>query len=221
MVEPKSRRSAFKRVPDDLDLNTICVQKEYRKIRRDHTFGFANKMYVIDSPIRYSIVNQKVEIRSQFDGAFSAYFGHRRLDITELVEPRKCSEYGKEVQRKIEALELVEQLGSISKAARILGCSRQTLYTYQQIMAEQGPLGLKRINKPLKRSKNRIPESAEDKIIELTLQNPHLTLMQLMIELKQHNITVSIGTIKNIWKEENLSTKELRIKKSQSLNIEV
>lgn len=221
MVQPKSRRSAFKLLPDDLDLNTICVQKEYRKIRRDHTFGFANKMYVIDSPIRYSIVNQKVEIRSQVNGAFSAYFGHRRLDITELVEPRKCSEYGKEVQRKIEALELVEQLGSISKAARILGCSRQTLYSYQQIMAEQGPLGLKRINKPLKRSKNRIPESAEDKIIELTLQNPHLTLMQLMIELKQHNITVSIGTIKNIWKEENLSTKELRIKKSQSLNIEV
>ncbi|MFA0066156.1 helix-turn-helix domain-containing protein, partial [Vibrio breoganii] len=106
------------------------------------------KRYVIDSPIRYSIENQKIEIRCQFDGTFSAYFGHRRLDITELVEPRKCSEYGKEVQRKIEALELVEQLGSFSKAARILGCSRQSLYTYQKIMAEEGPMGLKRINKP-------------------------------------------------------------------------
>ncbi|QPK05996.1 ISNCY family transposase [Vibrio kanaloae] len=221
MVKPTGLRSAFKPIPDDLDLNTICVQKEYRKIRRDHTFSFDNKMYVIDSPVRYSIVNQQVEIRCQFDGAFSAYFGHRRLDITELVEPRKCSEYGKEVQRKIEALELVEQLGSITKAARILGCSRQSLYTYQKIMAEEGPMGLKRINKPLKRSKNRIPEHAEDKIIELTLQNPHLTLMQLMVALKEHNITVSIGTIKNIWKEEKLNTRELRIKRSQSLNIEV
>lgn len=221
MVQPKSQRSAFKRLPPDLDLNTICVQKEYRTIRRDHTFSFDSKMYVIDSPIRYSIENQKVEIRCQFDGSFSAYFGHRRLDITELVEPRKCSEYGKEVQRKIEALELVEQLGSISKAARILGCSRQSLYTYQKIMAEEGPLGLKRINKPLKRSKNRIPEHAEDKIIELTLQNPYLTLMQLMMELKQHGINVSIGTIKNIWKEEKLNTRELRIMKSQSLNIDV
>ncbi|EPP19135.1 Mobile element protein [Vibrio fluvialis I21563] len=221
MVQPKSQRSAFKRLPPDLDLNTICVQKEYRTIRRDHTFSFDSKMYVIDSPIRYSIENQKVEIRCQFDGSFSAYFGHRRLDITELVEPRKCSEYGKEVQRKIEALELVEQLGSISKAARILGCSRQSLYTYQKIMAEEGPLGLKRINKPLKRSKNRIPEHAEDKIIELTLQNPYLTLMQLMMELKQHDINVSIGTIKNIWKEEKLNTRELRIMKSQSLNIDV
>jgi len=57
MVQPTGLRSAFRRIPDDLDLNTICVQKEYRKIRRDHTFSFDNKMYVIDSPIRYSIVN--------------------------------------------------------------------------------------------------------------------------------------------------------------------
>ncbi|MGF1868893.1 ISNCY family transposase [Photobacterium indicum] len=221
MVQAKSARSAFKSLPPDLDLNTICVQKEYRTIRCDHTFSFDSKMYVIDSPIRYSIENQKVEIRCQFDGTFSAYFGHRRLDITELVEPRKCHEYGKEVQRKIEALELVEQLGSISKAARILGCSRQTLYTYQQIMEEQGPIGLKRINKPLKRSKNRISEHTEDKIIDLTLLNPHGTSIQLMKVLKQQNITVSISTIQNIWKREQLNTRELRIKRSQSMNIEV
>lgn len=221
MVQAKSARSAFKSLPPDLDLNTICVQKEYRTIRRDHTFSFDSKMYVIDSPIRYSIENQKVEIRCQFDGTFSAYFGHRRLDITELVEPRKCDEYGKEVQRKIEALELVEQLGSVSKAARILGCSRQTLYTYQQIMEEQGPIGLKRINKPLKRSKNRISEHTEDKIIDLTLLNPHGTSIQLMKVLKQQNITVSISTIQNIWKREQLNTRELRIKRSQSMNIEV
>ncbi|HHF2959541.1 TPA: ISNCY family transposase [Vibrio diabolicus] len=221
MVQPKSQRSAFKCLPPELDLNTICVQKEYRTIRRDHTFSFDSKMYVIDSPIRYSIENQKVEIRCQFDGSFSAYFGHRRLDITELVEPRKCHEYGMEVQRKIEAVELAEQLGSVLKAARILGCSRQTLYNYQQILEKEGPVGLKRINKPLKRSKNRIPESTEDKIIELTLQNPHTNAIQLMKMLKQHNITVSSSTIRTIWKREQLNTRELRIKQSQSLNIEV
>lgn len=88
-------------------------------------------------------------------------------------------------------------------------------------MAEEEPLCRKRINKPLKRSKNRILEHVEDKIIELTLQNTHFTSMQLMMELKQHGINVSIGTIKNIWKEEKLNTRELRIIKSQSLNIYV
>ena len=125
------------------------------------------------------------------------------------------------MQRKIEALELVAELGSVSKAARILGCSRQTLYTYQQIMEEEGPLGLKRINKPLKRSKNAIPESIEDRIIELTLLNPHNTSIQVMKLLKQENITVSVSTIQTIWKREKLNTREMRIKQSQSMNIDV
>ncbi|MFH4643907.1 MULTISPECIES: hypothetical protein [Vibrio] len=49
-------------------------------------------MYVIYSPVRYSIVNQQVEIRCKYDGKFAAYFGHRQLDITELVESPKCSD---------------------------------------------------------------------------------------------------------------------------------
>ena len=40
MVQPTGLRTAFKPIPDDLDLNTICVQKEYRKIRQDHTFSY-------------------------------------------------------------------------------------------------------------------------------------------------------------------------------------
>ncbi len=88
-------------------------------------------------------------------------------------------------------------------------------------MEEEGPLGLKRINKPLKRSKKRIPEYVDNKIIELTLLNPHGTAIQLMKVLKEHDITVSITTIQNIWKIEQLDTRELRIKRSQSMNIEV
>ncbi len=83
-----------------------------------------------------------------------------------------------EFLREIEAVELAEQLGSVLKVARILVCSRQIFYNYQQILEEEGPLGLKRINKPLKRSKSSIPESTEDKIIELTLQNPHTNAIQ-------------------------------------------
>lgn len=52
-------------------------------------------------------------------------------------------------------------------------------------MEEQGLIGLKRITKPLKHSKIRILEDTEDKIIELTLLNPHGTSIQLMKALKQ------------------------------------
>lgn len=91
-VQAKNPRSAFKVVPEHINLDTVCVHKEYCKVRRDHTFSYNNKMYLIDSPIRHSIVNQKLEIRCQFDGAFAAYFGHRKLHITELKEPPRASE---------------------------------------------------------------------------------------------------------------------------------
>ncbi|MFA0544471.1 ISNCY family transposase, partial [Vibrio sp. 10N.222.52.B7] len=60
-----------------------------------------------------------------------------------------------------------------------------------------------------------------DRIIELTLLNPHNTSIQVMKLLKQENITVSISTIQTIWKREKLNTREMRIKQSQSMNIDV
>ncbi|EPA0985845.1 helix-turn-helix domain-containing protein, partial [Vibrio parahaemolyticus] len=87
---------------------------------------------------------------------------------------------------------------------------------------EEGALGLKRINKPLHRSKNSIPEETEHKIIELTLNNPYQTSVQLRTMLKkEYNITVSSCTIRNIWKREALNTRSLRIQRSAALNKEV
>ncbi|EPA0986048.1 ISNCY family transposase, partial [Vibrio parahaemolyticus] len=126
-VQAKNPRSAFKVVPEHINLDTVCVHKEYRKVRRDHTFSYNNKMYLIDSPIRHSIVNQKLEIRCQFDGAFSAYFGHRKLHITELEEPPRACEYGMEVQRKLDVIELADRLGNATEAARLTGCSRRSI----------------------------------------------------------------------------------------------
>lgn len=67
-VHAKNIRSEFKPVPEHINLDAICVQKEYRKIRRDHTFSYNNTMYLIGSPLRHSIVNHKVEIRKLLDG---------------------------------------------------------------------------------------------------------------------------------------------------------
>ncbi len=126
--QAKNPRSAFKVVPEHINLDTVCVHKEYRKVHRDHTFIYNNKMYLIDSPIRHSIVNQKLEIRCQFDGAFSAYFGNRKLHITELEEPPKASEYGMEVQRKLDVIELTDRLGNATEAAQVSGCTIRNIW---------------------------------------------------------------------------------------------
>lgn len=110
-VQAKNPRSAFKAVPEHINLDTVCVQKEYRKVRQDHTFSYHNKTYLIDSPIWYSIVNQKLEVRCQCEGTFSAYLGQRKLHIIELEEPSRASEYGMRVQRKLDVIELADPLG--------------------------------------------------------------------------------------------------------------
>jgi hypothetical protein len=72
-VDAKNTTSEFAPVPAHIELDDICVQKEYRKIRNDHTFSYGNKLYLIESPLKYSIAKQKIEIRKQTSGGFTAY----------------------------------------------------------------------------------------------------------------------------------------------------
>ncbi len=106
----------------------ICVQKDYRKIRCDHTFSYYNKMYLIDSPLRHSITRQKIEVRKHYDGSIVACFAGRKLMISEVTEPTQPTMYDLEIQRTLDAIELAEKLGNVSEAARLSGCSRETLY---------------------------------------------------------------------------------------------
>ena len=81
-VNARNTLSEFTPVPEHLNLDDICVQKEYRKIRNDHTFSYGNKFYLIESPLKHSIAKQKIEIRKTNDNGFIAYLyasGHYRL----------------------------------------------------------------------------------------------------------------------------------------------
>ena len=88
-VKAKNPAVEFAPVPSHLNLADICVQKEYRKIRNDHTFSYNNKLYVVESPLKHSIAKQSLEIRKQSDGHLTAYFAGRRIAISEVLEPTK------------------------------------------------------------------------------------------------------------------------------------
>lgn len=64
--------------------------------------------------------------------------------VSEVIEPTKFSLYDLEIQKKIDAIELAESLGNVSEAARISGCSRETIYRNRRLLKEKGPLALKR-----------------------------------------------------------------------------
>ena len=90
-VMSRSEESEFRPVPEHINLDDVCVVKDYRRIRSDHTFSYANKFYLIESPLKHSIAKQKIEIRTGHDDGFSAYFAGRHLTVSEVIEPTKPS----------------------------------------------------------------------------------------------------------------------------------
>ena len=137
-VQPHEGTSEFTPVPKHINLDATFIVKEYRKIRNDHTFSYGNKFYLIESPLRDSIARQKIEIRSNHEAGFTAHFAGRELTVSEVKEPTKHSMFDMEIQKKLDVLELAEQLGNVSEAAKISGVSHDTNYRHCKLVREGG-----------------------------------------------------------------------------------
>ena len=96
-VIPRNIESEYTPLPKDIDLDTVFVVKEYRKVRNDHTFSYGNKFYLIESPLRQSIAKQKIEIRSNHEDGFTAFFAGRELSVSEVREPTKPSMFDMDI----------------------------------------------------------------------------------------------------------------------------
>ncbi len=79
-----------------------------------------------------------------------------------------------EVQKKIDAIELADKLNNVAEAARMSGCSRETIYRNRRLLKEKGLQALKRTFNPYKYHKNRTDENIEKAVITFSLENPHL-----------------------------------------------
>jgi len=217
VVNPENTNSEFTAVPDHIKLDEVCVLKEYRKIRNDHTFSYGNKFYMIESPLKHSIAKQKIEIRKTSNDSFKAYFAGRLLQVSEVVEPTKLSMEDLEVQKKIEVLALADELGNVSEAARISGVSRETIYRHRRLLGEGGKEALKRQVTQDLRHKNRTEDEVEKLIIEFSIQNPHLGQAQVSAQLKaNYNTDISPAGVRYVWLRENMNTAALRVQRAQA-----
>ena len=219
-VMPRNNTAEFTAVPEHINLNDVCVMKDYRKIRSDHTFSYGNKFYLIESPLKRSIAKQRIEIRTQDCRGFTTYFAGRRLTVSEVIEPTKPTMFDLDIQKKLDVLTLADELDNVSEAARISGVSRDTIYRHRRILKEQGPEGLKRqITKDL-HHKNRADKTLEKKVVELSLDNPHLGQCQVARQIKKiHKVHISASGVRNIWLREKMQTTALRLQKSNSMAI--
>ncbi len=217
-VMSRNDESEYMPVPKHIDLDSVFVVKEYRKIRNDHTFSYGNKFYLIESPLRQSIAKQKIEIRSTHEDGFTAFFAGRELSVSEVREPTKPSMFDMEIQKKLDVLELAEQLGNVSEAAKIGGVSRDTIYRHGKLIREGGVAALKRQINTEQCHQNRTDKSIANTVIEFSLDNPHLGQVLVANQLwKHYEIELSALGVRNVWLRENMQTIGLRLQRKASM----
>ena len=122
-----------------------------------------------------------------------------------------------EIQKKIDAIELAEKLGNVSEAARISGCSRETIYKNRRLLKEKGPQALKRTYRAGIHHKNRTAKEVENLVITFSLQNPHLGPVQVSAQLQtEYQVEISPSGVRNIWVREKMNTTALRVQRAKS-----
>jgi transposase/DNA-binding transcriptional ArsR family regulator len=219
-IQVKSRHqvSEFTPLAKHTNLDDICVIKDHRKIRNDHTFSYGNKFYLIDSPLKHSIANQKIEIRNTSKKGFTAHFAGRKLAVSEVHEPSKRAIEDLAVQKKLEVLALVEKLGNVSEASRQSGISRDTIYRHLKLVKQGGADALKRQETPNLRHKNCVDMAIEEAVVQFSIEFPHLGQQKVAMKLTEAlGIDISAGGVRGMWLRNNMNTTALRVERSQAL----
>lgn len=117
------------------------------------------------------------------------------------------------INRKLNIIELSEQLGNISEACRRLGVSRSHYYDIKTALQEEGVSGLleKARNKP--RIGNRVASEIEERVLSYSLEHPMHGQARTSNELKIESIIVSPCGIRSIWLRHGLERRVLRLKR--------
>lgn len=89
-VVPSDLTPGYKPLSPSIDLNEIFCLKEYRGVKRDHTFSWNNQIYRIDSYLKHSIYKQKVEIRTYQDLNWKVFFAGKPIEVSEVKNSVKA-----------------------------------------------------------------------------------------------------------------------------------
>lgn len=114
-------------------------------------------------------------------------------------------------QKRLTLLQVAEKLRNVSEACRRHGVSRSQFYEYKRAFQERGFEGL--IDRPPvpKAFPNETPPEIKEKVIEISLKHPAWGPVHVSDHLRLQSVTVSPGTVRNIWLKENMETKYKRL----------
>lgn len=118
----------------------------------------------------------------------------------------------KVIKPKLGLLELARQLGSVSKACKVMGYSRDSFYRFKDLYEIGGEAALADMSRKKPLIKNRVPDHIEQAVIELAVENPALGQLRASQTLQQRGIIVSSSGVRSIWLRNDIETLKKRLK---------
>lgn len=90
-VPAKSKALSYTALQSTIDLKEVLCLKDYRAVNADHTISWEGVTYSLQSPVKYSIYRQKIEIRTYQDLSWKAFFAGKPIDLHEIKTIKKVA----------------------------------------------------------------------------------------------------------------------------------
>ena len=111
-------------------------------------------------------------------------------------------------KRKLSLLQLVEELGNVSKACKIMGYHRDSFYEIRRAFQVGGVAALLEEKRgPKNPHPNRVAPEVEEKILAYALEHPTHGGDRVSNELRLLGINVGATGVRGVWARHNLETR--------------
>ena len=116
------------------------------------------------------------------------------------------------IKNKMGLLKLAEELGNVSKACKIMGYSRDTLYRYRELVDEGGFDNLIEKTRKKPNHRNRVDSKVEKMVVDFATEQPAYGQKRVSNELRKQGVFLSDGGVRSIWLRNNLETMKKRLR---------